>query len=67
MKKRRKVTIVLPEELLDKAQEVTGSGLTGTIVRGLELLASSAVYDKARQLRGKMRFSIDVATLREDR
>ncbi len=35
--------------------------------RKLELMAARKTYDKIRQLRGKIKFSLDVKKLREDR
>ena len=47
----KKVTIEVPEELLDKAQQATGSGITQTIRTGLQLLAASQAYADLRQAR----------------
>jgi len=63
----QKVTVHLDRDLLRRAQKRTGEGVSATIRHGLELVAASDVYDKLRALRGKMRFSIDLTTLREDR
>jgi hypothetical protein len=63
----RKVTVELPEELLQRAQESTGKGVTATIREGLELVAAGRAYRELRKLRGKVEFSIDWKTLREDR
>jgi hypothetical protein len=67
MKAVRKVTVVLPEELLKQAEQATGLGTTATIRRGLELVAATRAYRNVRRMRGKVRFSIDLDTLREDR
>jgi hypothetical protein len=61
-----KVTVELPADLLARARESTGEGITGTIRRGLELVASSRAQEQLRKLRGKVRFTIDVRALRED-
>jgi Arc/MetJ-type ribon-helix-helix transcriptional regulator len=63
----KKVTIELPEELLEKAQQATGSGITQTIRSGLQLLAASQAYDRLRELRGKVRFSRTWEELKDDR
>jgi len=63
----KKVTIELPEELLEKAQQATGSGITQTIRTGLQLLAASQAYAHLRQVRGSFRFSQTVAQLKDDR
>jgi hypothetical protein len=63
----RKVTIELPAELLEQAQQATGSGITQTVRTGLQLVAASQAYAQLRQLRGKVRFSRTVAELKDDR
>ena len=54
-------------ELLAKAQQVTAGGITETVRKGLELLVVSDGYERLRKMRGKMKFSIDLEELREDR
>lgn len=61
-----KVTVELPAELLDKARKTTGEGITGTIRRGLELVAASRAQDQLKALRGKVKFSLDLAASRRD-
>jgi hypothetical protein len=63
----RKVTVFLDPELLRKAQKRTGQGVTATIRHGLQLVAASEAFERLRALRGKVAFSIDLRTLREDR
>lgn len=67
MKIAKKITIQIPEDLLERAQEATGLGITPTIKRALELVAASETYEKLRSLKGKVRFSINLKRLREDR
>jgi hypothetical protein len=67
MKTARKVTVELPERLLRDALESTGEGVTATIRRGLELVASRSTCEKLRKLRGQVTFSVDWRELREDR
>lgn len=67
MEAARKITIHIPEELLRRAQEATGEGITPTIRKALELVAASGAYDDVRKLRGKLRLAIDLKKLREDR
>ncbi len=67
LKPARKITVEVPEDLLRKAQASTGEGVTSTIRQGLAILAASQAYDELRALRGKGRFSVDLAKLREDR
>jgi hypothetical protein len=63
----RKITVEIPDELLEKAQQASGSGITQTIRAGLQLLAASQAYDRLLQLRGKVRFSRTFQELKEDR
>jgi hypothetical protein len=65
--KTTRVTVELPAELLKRARASTGEGITGTIRRGLELVAATRAQERLRALRGKVRFSIDLDELREDR
>lgn len=67
MQTARKITVEVPEELLAKAQEASGSGITQTVRAGLELIAASRAYTQLRQLRGKVRFARTAAELKADR
>jgi post-segregation antitoxin (ccd killing protein) len=67
METKRKITIEVPVELLQKAQQATGVGITQTIRTGLQLVAASQAYDRLRQLRGKVRFSRTLAELKAER
>jgi hypothetical protein len=62
-----KVTVELPSELLDRARKSTGEGITGTIRRGLELVASARAQRELASLRGKVKFTLDLAASRADR
>ena len=63
----RKITVEVPPELLDKAQRASGTGITQTVRTGLQLVAASRTYARLRQLRGKVRFSRNLAELKADR
>jgi hypothetical protein len=63
----RKITVEVPPDLLERAQEASGAGVTETVRTGLRLLAASASYAQLRQLRGKVRFSHSTAELKNDR
>jgi len=62
-----KVTVELPSALLDRARASTGEGITATIRRGLEMVAATRAQERLLALRGKVKFSIDLDKLREDR
>jgi len=59
--------VEVPQELLDKAQQATGTGITQTVRTGLQLVAASRTYARLRQLRGKVRFTRSWAELKADR
>ncbi|HEY7056563.1 MAG TPA: hypothetical protein VH458_08575 [Vicinamibacterales bacterium] len=63
----RKVTVHLPSELLDRAQKATGEGITETVRQGLELVAARETFRRVRRLRGSVKFTVDLARLRDDR
>ena len=63
----RKVTVELPPDLLEKAQQATGSGLTQTIRAGLQLLAASEAYAELRKMSGKVQFTRSSEELKFDR
>lgn len=67
MARRRKITIEIDEQLLRRAQKQSGEGITGTIRQGLQILAAADAYKKLARMRGKVKFSVDLQTLREDR
>lgn len=67
MKTARKITVVVPDDLVRRARRVTGLGMTSTVRRGLELVAAGETYAKLRRLRGKVKLALDIDRLREDR
>ena len=67
MNATRKITAILPRELLATAQEYTGAGVAETLKIALERLAREQFYSRMRELRGKVKPDIDLNELREDR
>jgi len=63
----RKITVHVPDDLLEKAQRCSGKGITGTVRDGLRLVAAGEPYRRLAALRGKVKFSVDLRRLREDR
>ena len=63
----RKITVHVPEDLLEKAQRETGEGVTETVRQGLTLVASRRAFDRLRKMRGTVRLAIDLDDLRADR
>jgi len=54
----KKLTILVPEDLLRRARKATKGGATPTVRKGLELLAAQDVYDRLLALEGKVKFSL---------
>jgi len=67
MQRARKITLEVPADLLERAQQASGAGITQTVRTGLELVAASRAYAQLRKLRGKVRFSRTIAELKADR
>jgi hypothetical protein len=67
METARKITVEVPEDLLEKAQQASGAGITQTVRTGLQLVAASHAYARLRELRGKVRFSQTADELKADR
>jgi hypothetical protein len=63
----RKITVEVPEDLLERAQQASGAGITQTVRTGLQLVAASRAYARLRELRGKVRFSQTTDELKADR
>ena len=67
MEARQKITVLVPADLLARARAATGQGITATVREGLRMAESRTAYQRLRELRGKVEFSIDLDLLREDR
>jgi hypothetical protein len=67
LEQMRKITVEVPPDLLDRAQQATGGGVTQTVREGLQLVAASQAYAALRQMKGKVRFSRSLEEIREDR
>ena len=67
METAKKITVQIPESLLKKAQKATGMRITPTIRQALQLIAAGKAYAKLRRLKGKVKFSLDLKALRDDR
>ncbi len=67
MGEMRKITVHVPEELLEKAQACTGEGVTQTVTAGLKRLASIQAQQQALKLRGKVKFSVTYDEIKRER
>ncbi len=66
-KQTQKVTVHIPIKLLEKALATTGKNITETIIIALKQLAHANAYNELRKMRGKIKFSIDLKELRQDK
>ena len=60
----KKVTANLPLELLQRAQRVTGKGITPTLIEALEDLERREQRSALRRLKGKVAIALDLDTTR---
>ena len=67
MDETRKITVQVPEKVLEAAQAFTGEGVTQTVTEGLKRLASIHAQRELLKLRGKVKFALSLEELREDR
>ena len=61
----RRVSANLPEDILRDAMEVTGKGITETLVEGLKRVRQARAYEKAQALRRRISLKIDLEKSRE--
>jgi hypothetical protein len=54
----RKITVEVPEDILERVQRRTGEGVTETIRAALRKLDSIYAQQELRALRGKVKFSM---------
>jgi hypothetical protein len=66
MGRLKKITVQVPEELLESAQN-EGESITDTVRNALEERARHRAYQALRALRGKVKWSVSLKELREDR
>ena len=67
MSAEKKITAMLPSDLLKRALKASGEGITPTLRRGLELVASKDTYQHLLKLKGKFDLKINLNELRKDR
>lgn len=63
----QKITVEVPKDLLRRARDYTGRGITPTIRQGLELIAASHAYEELLKLKGRVKVTTSLRVLREDR
>lgn len=61
----KKITVNVPEKLLSVALELTGQGITETIIAGLIEIEKREKRQALRRLRGKIAFDLDLQKTRK--
>jgi hypothetical protein len=67
MSAEKKITVMLPEDLLARALKASGEGITPTLRKGLELVAAKDAYKGLLKLKGKFDLKIDLDDSRKDK
>jgi hypothetical protein len=67
VKATRKITVHVEPDLLTTAQKAAKAGVSETVRQGLKLLAARAAYEQLLKMEGKLKVSMDLKRLREDR
>jgi hypothetical protein len=65
-KNLKKVTVLVPDDLLQNALEASGDSISATVQAGLRLLCEQQAFKKLSKMRGKIACSIDVEALRSE-
>lgn len=61
----KRITANLPDRLLADAIEVTGKGITETLIEGLQMVARRRAYHRMAALKGRLDLRINVDASRE--
>lgn len=67
MSRMKKVTLVLPADLIEKARKATRQNFTATVRQALEIVAATEIYKKLLGLEGKVKLKINLNEIRKDR
>jgi|SRR5579863_904361 len=62
----KKLTVIVPQELLERATRASRSGVTPTVRMGLKLVAAQEAYARLRRLRGKVKRGMTWQEIRGD-
>ena len=62
----RKITVMIPDELIEEATKNTGKNITDTIKEGLQLIRAKNAYQGLLGRKGKEKIKLNVKRLRGD-
>jgi len=60
----KKITLLVPTDLLEQALKTGGDNLTQTVRKGLKLIAARNAYSGIRKMKGKVKFSLSLDEMR---
>jgi len=63
----QKITVEVPPDLLKRARQASGKGITQTVRAGLELIAAADAFDRLLRMRGKVHLAQTWEELKDDR
>ena len=63
----RKITVMIPEELIRAAIKDSGKNITDTIKEGLMMVKAKSAYRGLLSRRGKEKISLNIKELRKDK
>jgi hypothetical protein len=67
MERLREITVLVPTDVLEKAQAYTGEDVEQTVIAALRHLASVRAQQELLKLRGKVKFSISHDDIKRER
>jgi Arc/MetJ-type ribon-helix-helix transcriptional regulator len=67
MGEMRKITVEVPNDLLERVQEFTGVGVSETVRAALKRMDSIRAQQEMLKLRGKVKFSMTWEEMKHDR
>lgn len=56
----KKITVNIPEDLLESARKTTGMGITETLIEGLQEIEKKQKRRALAKLKGKISFNLDL-------
>ncbi len=62
----KKITLLVPADILEEALKVGGDNLTQTVRKGLQLIAARDAYYEIRKMRGKVKFSLSLDEMKHE-
>ncbi len=65
MNEIKRITANIPRDRLQMAMEVTGKGITETLIQGLDRVCRGGAFEQAVALRGRLKLDVDLDQSRQ--